>query len=257
MTNLADRVAAQRWYHTIDLGQGVVTPGEFDLREVSATLPWPDLRGARCLDVGSRDGFYSFEMERRGAAEVVSLDLADPEAIDFPGPRPPRDLVQAEIDIGNAAFETARDALGSKVVRRHQSVYDLREDEVGRFDFAVLGTLLIHLRDPVAALRAVRGVTSELLLVDAVAPSWQAIRSTPVAEIATVPGPFWFLPNPSGLRRLAAISGFDVQQSSRPFLVPWGAGRPDWGPVLRRPLRRLPRRLVLRRGSLHVWVSAR
>lgn len=253
---LRNRVGGQRWYHTIDLGHGVATPGEYDLRAVARRLPWPDLSGARCLDVGSRDGFYAFEMERRGAREVVSLDLDDPDQIDFPGPRPPRELVQAELDAGNAAFETAREALGSKVARRHQSVYDLSAQDVGRFDFAVIGTLLIHLRDPVAALRAIRAVSDRLLVVEAVSPSLQIFGSTPSAEIAPVSGPFWLVPNPAGLRRWTVIAGFEIQASSRPFVVPWGAGRPDWGSVLRRPLRRLPRRMVLRRGSPHVWIDA-
>src|SRR3954451_9050574 len=109
-------------------------------------------------------------MERRGAAEVVSIDVSQPTAIDFPGPRPPDAAIQAELDAGNAAFALAAEALGSSVQRRHVSVYDLREEEVGRFGFAVLGTLLLHLRNPVGALTAVRGVTERLLVNDAVRP---------------------------------------------------------------------------------------
>ncbi|MHB1891222.1 MAG: hypothetical protein ACYCUF_10125, partial [Acidimicrobiales bacterium] len=54
------------WYHTIELAPGVVTPGWFDLRTVAARAPWPDVRGLRCLDVASSDGFLAFELERRG-----------------------------------------------------------------------------------------------------------------------------------------------------------------------------------------------
>ena len=67
------------WYHTIELGDGVVTEGIFDHRPVVDRYMIPaDLCGMRCLDVGTMDGFWAFEMERRGAAEVVAADLAAP-----------------------------------------------------------------------------------------------------------------------------------------------------------------------------------
>src|SRR4051794_729406 len=72
------------WCHTLDLGPGGVTPGWFDLRPVVGKLPWPDVRGKRCLDVGTYDGFLAFEMERRGAAEVVALDIPNHEDWDWP-----------------------------------------------------------------------------------------------------------------------------------------------------------------------------
>ena len=59
--------AVPLWYHTLELPGGIVTPGWFDLRGVVDRLPWPDVRGKRCLDVGTYDGFYAFELERRGA----------------------------------------------------------------------------------------------------------------------------------------------------------------------------------------------
>src|SRR3954465_3542410 len=89
------------WYHTIEVAPGVVTPGWFDLRPIVDLLPWPDVRGKRCLDVGTADGFLAFELERRGAAEVgatagagqtlgddpaggVATDVADHTLWDYP-----------------------------------------------------------------------------------------------------------------------------------------------------------------------------
>jgi tRNA (mo5U34)-methyltransferase len=252
--NLESRVAAQRWYHTLELPGGVVTPGEYDLRAVAERLPWPDLHGLRCLDVGSRDGFYAFAMERRGATEVVSIDLDDPAAIDFPGPRPPAGAIQAELDAGNAAFALAREALGSSVQRRHVSAYDLRSEDVGRFDFAVLGTLLLHLRNPIGALSAVRGVTDRLLVNDAV--RWSRTRR-PVARFAPTPHePFWWLFNRPALLRAVEAAGFEVDEASRPYPVPWGPGRAPPS-LLGGGLRELPLRVQMRRGAPHVWVLAR
>src|SRR5437764_13176122 len=74
---------APSWYHTIEVAPGVVTPGAFDLRPIVDELPWPDVRGRRCLDVGTYDGFLAFELERRGAAEVVAVDLPGHEHWDW------------------------------------------------------------------------------------------------------------------------------------------------------------------------------
>src|SRR5258708_7831945 len=55
-------------------------------------------------------------------------------------------------------FRVAATALGSNVVRRGANVYDLPESGLGEFDVVVCGSLLMHLRDPVRALKAIRAV---------------------------------------------------------------------------------------------------
>src|SRR2546423_13391176 len=72
------------WYHTIEVAPGVVTPGWFALRSVVDRMPWPDVRGKRCLDVGTYDGFLAFELEQRGAAEVLATDIPEHENWDWP-----------------------------------------------------------------------------------------------------------------------------------------------------------------------------
>ena len=251
-----------RWYHTLELPGGVVTPGEYDLRPIVDRLPWPRrMDGLRCLDVGSRDGFYAFEMERRGAAEVVSLDIADPAQLDHAGPRPDEEEIRRELEAGHRAFELARHALGSGVERRNVSAYDLSPEEIGSFDFAVIGTLLLHLRDPVGALTAVRGVLDgDLLLNEPVVTGYLGRARRPLAELVMRDGyPFWWVCNPAGLRRMAAAAGFAVGDASRPYLIPYGRGYevPTLAESLRGPLAELPRRLRLRRGAPHVWLLAR
>jgi tRNA (mo5U34)-methyltransferase len=54
------------WYHTVDVVDGATTKGWFDLRHALPTIPFPDVRGKRCLDIGTWDGFYAYELERRG-----------------------------------------------------------------------------------------------------------------------------------------------------------------------------------------------
>lgn len=261
--SLRSRVEATRWYHTLELPGGVVTPGEYDLRAVVDRLPIPgDLGGRRCLDIGGRDGFYAFEMERRGAAEVVSVDIDDPDAVHFPGARPDRDAVRSELDAGNRAFELAREALGSEVQRRLVSVYELDAAELGRFDFAVIGTLLLHLRDPARALVAIRPlVRGRLLINEPVIAGLDSLRRRPLAELRVQEGPFWWQCNPAGLCRLARAAGFDVVRSGRAYLIPYGPGgprqrAPGLRDTLRPPAGQIPERLLLRRGLLHSWLLA-
>src|ERR1041384_7819399 len=73
-------ISQHHWWHTIDVGPNLVTPGAWDIRHLPAQIPWPDsLAGKRCLDVGTMDGFWAFEMERRGAGEVLAIDVRDSE----------------------------------------------------------------------------------------------------------------------------------------------------------------------------------
>src|ERR1700722_811980 len=106
---------AAKWYHVIELGQGTVTPGWFDMRPFVGHYGLPDrLDGLRVLDVGSWDGFWAFEMERRGAAEVVALDLDDERELDWPPRRRPADAAFPPGPRG-AGFRLAHEALGSRV----------------------------------------------------------------------------------------------------------------------------------------------
>jgi tRNA (mo5U34)-methyltransferase len=206
--------AVPQWYHTLELAPGVVTPGWFDLRETIAALPFPDdLTGRRCLDIGTFDGFWAFEMERRGADEVVAVDLLDPGAWDWPHGSDAA-VVDAigQRKAGGSGFEVARDALGSSVERRELSVYDLDPDDIGTFDFVYVGSLLLHLRDPVRALERARSVCrGEALLVDAIDGTLSTLfPRRPMAGLDGKGRPWWWKPNVAGLVRMVEAAGFEV-----------------------------------------------
>jgi tRNA (mo5U34)-methyltransferase len=260
----ADRLRAEvdgvPWYHTIELPHGVVTPGENDLRPTVARLPIPpSLAGRRCLDVGTHDGFWAFEMERRGGS-VVAIDLEDPARYDWPEPRPHLDTATLEsLTSRRRAFWIAHEALGSQVERLDLSVYDLAAGEVGVFDFAFIGTLLHHLRDPVLALASIRRVVRGQLLVCAVFSVAKSVLypRTPVVELLPGRGLFWNHPNIAGLKEQLASAGWEVVRTGTPFLERWGSGRPI--PTTGRrdgPLRLLPRRALYQYGVPHVWMLA-
>jgi len=151
--DLQARVDSLTWYHTLELGSDVVTPGMFDHRPFVARYRLPErLDGLRVLDIGTWDGFWAFEMEKRGAREVVAIDLASEGEMDRPpGRGPAEDKPQGR----HEGFELAREALGSRVDRRVVSVYDATPAELGRFDLIFCGSVLIHLRDPMLALERI------------------------------------------------------------------------------------------------------
>jgi tRNA (mo5U34)-methyltransferase len=253
--DLRDRVEAIDWYHTIDLPGGIVTKGFFDLRPLVAKLPIPaSLEGKRCLDVGSADGFLAFELARRGAAEVVSLDLDDSTAEEWQGD-PSDENRSGGAGRALAAFRVAREALGLDVERLDMSVYDLDPAKQGRFDYVVMGNLLLHLADPARALRAIAGVMgegAELLSVEPVSVSLTlAHPRRPVGQLCPVDDPQWWTLNLQGNARMMRAAGFEVLERVWPLRVPYGPKFP-----------RLPKQWRSRSGwgwgsTLNFWLLTR
>ena len=228
------------WYHTLDLGQGRITPGWFDLRSVVDRFPWPDVAGRRCLDIGTYDWFLAFELERRGAAEVVATDVADHGDWDWL-PRERRDgVAQLAATAGRKGqgFEVARELLGSRVRREWCSVYELSPDRLGTFDVVVCGALLLHLRDPLRALAAIRSVTTgQVLSVEQVDVTTTLLHPRrPVTFVRGQRGQ-WQIPNAAGHRHMLGIAGFDVGAATR-LVEPFGPAHPDPASATS-PLRRL------------------
>jgi tRNA (mo5U34)-methyltransferase len=226
---LARRAAELAWYHTIELPGGVLTSGWFDTHAACPSSGLPDsLEGMRCLDIGTCDGFWAFEMERRGAAEVVAVDIEDPAQRDWPEIGVPESERGAGAGRSLQAFALASEALGSRVERRALSIYDLAPERVGQFDFVFIGSLLLHLRDPVGALMAARSVCAgTLLCMDAVSRVLTRISPRfPAAALSRIPQPRWWTPNRAGLTAMVERAGFEPTSVSRIYYLPWGAGHP-------------------------------
>jgi tRNA (mo5U34)-methyltransferase len=260
---LADKIASIGWYHTLEL-DGAVTPGWYDLRSVAGKVPIPDdLSGKRCLDVGTCDGFWAFRIEQRGADEVVAVDLDDPALRDWQGP-PAANPDDRRDDLGRSAtaFGIAREVYGSSVQRVDCNVYDLRPERVGTFDFAFIGSLLLHLRDPVGALMAIRRVLKPegtLLSFDSISLKMTALAPrTPAAELWNHGiTSWWWTPNLAAYKHYFPAAGFDIVRSGGPLLQRFGEGHP----TARRKKSSLARRVKseARRalGAPSAWVLAR
>jgi tRNA (mo5U34)-methyltransferase len=195
------------WYHTIEL-PGYTTPGWFDLRPYVQRYGLPErLEGLRALDVGTWDGFWAFELERRGA-EVVAIDVDDERDYDWPPRRRP--AAPAVTDRGRG-FRLARDLLTSRVERVSCNVYEATPERLGTFDLVFCGSVLTHLRDQLLALERLAGVCRGRLIL---AEEYDRLTNlAPVAlnryradrEQAVV---FW-IPNVRAWKRMLWTAGFD------------------------------------------------
>jgi tRNA (mo5U34)-methyltransferase len=216
VTGRDPRINEVHWYHTLDLGQGETTVGEFNTDAALARVPFPvSLEGKRCLDVGTRDGFWAFTMEERGASEVVGIDIDHP--LDLDNPWYPREVVQklaaAEPGLEARGFHLAHELRKSSVQRLTTSVYDLDPADIGTFDFAYIGTILLHLRDPIGALMALRKVvTGQLLINDSITPTGLFGPRVPSARLQSRQAPFWWMPNAAGLARYVEAAGFRITE---------------------------------------------
>src|SRR5918996_1103870 len=147
-TGLIERARQRGWYHTLELRPGEWTDGWFDLRPAIKHYGLPeDMSGMRALDVGTWDGFWAFEMERRGA-DVVAIDLDDERELDWPPRQRPETFPE---EPRGAGFELAKEIRGSSVERVVLSIYDATPEELGTFDLVLCGSVLIHLRDQLRA----------------------------------------------------------------------------------------------------------
>lgn len=194
---LEKAVAAVRWAHRIDLGDGIVTPGLWDTPEILKRLHLPaDLTGQSVLDVGCWDGFYSFAAERRGARRVLATDSF---------------TWQRKSWGSKEGFDLARRALGSRVEDREIDVLDLAPETVGVFDVVLFLGVLYHMKHPMLALERVASVTGHLLIVETVID----LLYVPGRALAFYPGADldrddsnWFGPTPAAVEAMLRTAGF-------------------------------------------------
>lgn len=223
-TDLSAEVGRYPWYHTLDLGGGVVTPGMFDHRPMLDRYPLPaDLSGLRCLDVATMDGFWAFEMERRGAASVTALDLENPEELDWPYAL--RDHQKTMDETKASRFALAHAALGSSVERVLLSAYDLGPS-LGEFDFVFCGDLLLHLKDPITPIENIFSVCTGSAVIVNTIKKFRFYEGRAMAELDGIDNFEWWVTNLEGLVRLVRAAGFSRVEASEPFELPLTSGGP-------------------------------
>ena len=229
------------WYHTVDLGAGLVTPGSHDYRSSLEQFHFPaDMSAMNVLDVGSATGFFAFAFEKRGA-RVVSVEVPSLAEVDrFPHEEPAqtvakiaamtagqsaytRDSFEAIFRKASAAdfyhyfldgpFKLCHKALGSQVERRYSSIYDIAETDIASqsYDLVFLGDLLLHTLHPLQALAAVAPLCRGTLVISQHMPAGFGSRPAALYVGGDTLGEdhaTWWYPNQACFEQLLRTLGF-------------------------------------------------
>jgi tRNA (mo5U34)-methyltransferase len=223
---LQARADAIGWYHSIDLGNGVVTKGQSENRVPRRCFP--GLSGRTVLDIGAWDGYYSFFAEREGAARVVALDhymwgidfgrraaywdeCAATGVLPDHG-RDTTDFWRPDLP-GKRGFDFAREALGSRVEDVVADFATMDLEPLGTFDVVFYFGVLYHMREPLACLERVRRVTREVAVIETEAMEIGGLADVPIATFRAgneINGDFgnWWVANLAALRELLRAAGF-------------------------------------------------
>jgi tRNA (mo5U34)-methyltransferase len=227
---LREYAGRMAWYHEIDLGNGVLTPGmksQADIAREWDLFALGDLTGRSVLDIGGIDGAYAFLAEQAGARSVAVLDhylwATDAERY--------RDIYHKHIDAGITPpaphesdawhpdttptrwrFDTAKQALRSQVEAVPLDFSDCDLDAVGLRDVVLYLGVLYHVPDPVRALRRVAAVTRQQAIIETEA---MFLRGHPEALWRFFPAgelnndrSNWWVPNINALLGLIGAAGF-------------------------------------------------
>lgn len=209
--------SACSWYHTIDLPGLGTMHGAWDLRAtIDAYLGNFDFRGKRCLDIGTAGGYLTFEMERRGASEVVSVDL-DPATYEWevvPFADPAFDMaaeiarMKAHMQGRQRGYWLAHRLLNSKARVYYGTAYQL-PDALGTFDVVLIGMMLPHVRDPFRVLEQAAARSSGTIIVTQQAPQVAEAYAyfMPNPELRD-PANAWWSMSEACVERMLAVLGF-------------------------------------------------
>ena len=143
---IASLFEGAHWHQRWELAPGVFTPGVNDTARLMDRAQVPaDLSGLRVLDIGTYNGCCAFECERRGASEVVALDIMNPE---------------------RTGFSRLHAMLDSRAEYVRASAYELDPERHGSFDLVLFFGVLYHLRYPHLALDRIRTVCRGTLRIE-------------------------------------------------------------------------------------------
>jgi len=238
-----DRAAKQRlvdaithWHQSIDLGDGVVTPGgktPHHTYDELLRLRLPEMANQSVIDIGAWDGLYTFHAEHFGASRVVALDHYA-WSIDY---EKASAYTANQLATGQPirAFHTLPevwDPVGLPGKRGFDLAYRLRSSHadvvvddfmtmdlapLGTFDVALFLGVIYHLEEPLRALRRLRQVTRGVAVIESESvslpvrdgqPLWQFVSGTPLNNDPTI---FW-VPTAEGLHAMCLAAGFSAAE---------------------------------------------
>ncbi|MGD9616446.1 MAG: class I SAM-dependent methyltransferase [Alphaproteobacteria bacterium] len=199
---LTAEAASHWWFHSIDLGNGLITEGkkssEIMRVEFEGVFGKTDLRGKTVLDIGAWNGAFSLEAHRRGAASVTALDHFTWTHPGFKG--------RASFD-----FMARVTGIDFKTIELDLDATPLDMSSVPPHDVVLFLGVFYHLRDPIAPLRQIAGIAREVLILESYVEQFPEPRPAmvffPGRELAGDPTNWW-APNSACVHALLQMVGF-------------------------------------------------
>jgi len=129
------------FYHRIKLNDNITTPalGKPQIKVNIDEINKINFKNKKVLDIGCRDGLYSFEAEKLGADEIIAIDN----------------------DLSRAATEFLIPFFNSKVKMYKKNLFDMTVNDYGKFDVIIFPGVLYHLRYPFYALKIVNDLLKD------------------------------------------------------------------------------------------------
>lgn len=143
-----------KWFHRIKLSDGTYTPGLCVHGPDGGTWPTTrfglpeDLKNKTLLDIGSWDGFFSFESEQRGAL-VDAMDASEQEGGNWGG---------------TLGFQYAHKDLNSKVNFFEGNIENYKSEK--QYDVVLFFGVLYHLKNPTTALENACKLSKDIILIE-------------------------------------------------------------------------------------------
>lgn len=242
------------WFHTIDLGNGVVTKG-LGLHWYGADV-FPTFTGRNVLDIGAWDGYYSFLAEQNGASRVVAMDHYTwgvdmgmrnaywqeclQEGVVPDHTRDLTDFWNSDLP-GQRGFNFARAVLGSHVEPILADFMTTDPATLGHFDTVLCLGVLYHMEEPLTCLRRVRALTKDVAVIETEALHLHDMDDVSVLQFFAgnaLQSDFgnWFAPTIEGLHAMCRAAGFSRVETA--------IGPPEGPPIEQQSWRqRLSRRI--------------
>ena len=154
---IVNNIKKYNWYHEIEIKDGITTTavdafevdGKYEThfsskdhwnqKNIFSVLDKIDFRNKKVLDIGCRDGLFSFYAEKKGASEVVGIDN----------------------DLSKGATEFLIPYFNSKVKMYQKNLYDLTEKDYGKFDIIIFVGVLYHLRYPFYSFKKIKDILTK------------------------------------------------------------------------------------------------
>ncbi len=228
------------WYHSYYFDNGYEIRGDYDIGQDVIDYGFPEMAGRSVLDIGTGSGWFATYFEQLGA-RVTTLDARGYCDFDVFGrdhypevteerPEPDRILPDGRgvyYSSVSKGFWIMKKALGLEADFVNARVYEICPELFGgkKFDLVFMGSVLMHVRDPIGALMAAHSVCGDQLIATTFMQESDETLPLMYMQEGAGDGISWWVPNRACLVQWLKAAGFSRFEIDRKVLLtadnPW------------------------------------